>query len=290
MNFTKGKPNMKKQSVTIGLMAGLMALTLTVPSHAYVVDGLLNDWGVTLVQGLSTSSDFKNTTDWVPNSATADWAGGPGENGKGGPNNAYSLSSFGGERFDVESAYFDDDASYIYFAIVTSFPQAGLTVNGVHYETGDVAFNVYGGNQQTIGTKTFDYDYGIKTSGANFGKLYNDPTWSLPDKNNGWVQDAPSEFTGGSLVGNVNIVYYNLGIYDKGYTNYVIEGKVAKSLLGNPLNGESIVMHWTMSCGNDDITVCGDIDNNPPVPEPATLSLLGLGLLGFGLKKIRKQA
>ncbi|MBV1889658.1 MAG: PEP-CTERM sorting domain-containing protein [Gammaproteobacteria bacterium] len=40
--------------------------------------------------------------------------------------------------------------------------------------------------------------------------------------------------------------------------------------------------HWTMSCGND------AIDGHVSVPEPATLPLLGLGFLGFALRKRSK--
>jgi hypothetical protein len=56
-----------------------------------------------------------------------------------------------------------------------------------------------------------------------------------------------------------------------------------------------ITIHWTMSCGNDYLdnvlTYTPETPNNP-TPEPATLLLFGMGLLGagaYGRKKQRKE-
>jgi hypothetical protein len=45
---------------------------------------------------------------------------------------------------------------------------------------------------------------------------------------------------------------------------------------------DTIGLHWAMTCGND--TIEGEI------PEPATLGLIGLGLLGLGGLRSRKKA
>ncbi len=235
------------------------ALLCAAPGRAYIVDGLLSDWGVVPF------------SQWAPASLTADWSGGVGENNWGGVNNTVSLNGFGGERFDAEAFYMDDDPLNVYFALVTSFPQAGVNMSGIHYRTGDIAIDLYPGGSSA-------YEYGVKTSGASFGRLALNPTWSLPHAAQGFPVNGPSEFSGGTTLGNVPLVYYNTFITDNGYTNYVIEGAISKELLGGP-GHHDINLHWTMSCGNDAVNIKGDLDN--PVPEPATAMLLGSGLVGL---------
>ncbi len=46
---------------------------------------------------------------------------------------------------------------------------------------------------------------------------------------------------------------------------------------------DAIGYHWTMACGNDVVEGGGK-----PVPEPGTLILLGLGVLGLGMARLRK--
>ncbi len=49
------------------------------------------------------------------------------------------------------------------------------------------------------------------------------------------------------------------------------------------LDPNAIGYHWTMACGNDVVEGGGK-----PVPEPGTLILLGLGVLGLGMARLRK--
>jgi len=43
---------------------------------------------------------------------------------------------------------------------------------------------------------------------------------------------------------------------------------------------DSVVgIHWTMECGNDYLNLDADVN---PIPEPATMLMLGTGLIGLG--------
>jgi hypothetical protein len=254
------KSIMKKMIIVVALAA------LSAPARAYVVDGLLSDWGVTLF------------SQWTPSSPSADWVG-IGENNWGGPNNTVPLNGFGGERFDVEAMYFDDTPSTLYFAIVTSVPQTGVESSGMLIRPGDVALSL-----GADGT----YEYGIKTGPVGFGTLVANPVWSLAHGEWGWTANAPGEATGGEVLGTVSLAYVNTGVKDNGYTNYVIEGAIPIALLPNGYlpSGADLGVHWTMTCGNDAVDLKGDINN--PVPEPASLLSLLVGLLGLGFLRFRK--
>lgn len=278
----------------------------------YTIDGDLSDWGVNLGSGISgTVSGWvptTNTVDWKvednidpdcladqvfsinqwPGRNCMDWTGfsalGTHVQGNGSdyttydePLNGNYEHPAGGEHYDVEALYFDDDPQYGYFAIVTSMGPAGYAGNSV----GDLAIDM----DNDINTGEFGYEYGIKLTGPNQGKICFNPDWAKPDA---FPTSAPFTFTCASFIGVAELAYVNANAPDNGVDNWVIEIKVPRSLIGNPTPQQISDLHTTFSCGNDEIELNDYVWNYGMVPEFTAIGA-ALALFGAGFYTLRKR-
>ncbi|MFO7958242.1 MAG: PEP-CTERM sorting domain-containing protein [Candidatus Brocadiia bacterium] len=83
----------------------------------------------------------------------------------------------------------------------------------------------------------------------------------------------------------------NLGMSERiggyWYPNYLWEARISKSRFPYPTSGTSIYAYANQSCGNDSIDLNGD--TNHVIPEPTTVALLAMGLVGLGAVGRKKR-
>lgn len=192
----------------------------------------------------------------------------------------------GGEGFDEEGFFvaFDDD--YMYVALTNSFGMTAYTSTyDATFRQGDIFFG-YGGAKNS---------FAIDVSTGNLRMV---DTWRYIQYGEGSyyyhipirMRVGAHEVLTGDILGTAN---QNLNLWEgmetdpllpdkTGGDTYVFEWRIDRSLLG--WNGASdIFFHTTIGCGNDLIEY-----TYPGVPEPATMILLGLGMLGAGFVARRK--
>ncbi len=284
-------------------------MSLCGSAQAISPDGDLSDWGVDLSSALGGTESA-----WVPSSATAQWkvedniddkctvdtgiygpcvdwtgysATGVHIEGEGSsystyaePHQYYADSwgkydgPAGGEAYDLEALYFDDMNGYAFFAIVTSMGESGHTDQwGRHTDTGDLALDM----DNDGSTGMYGYEYGIKTYGPDKGQVCYMPVWTQADP---FVGSSPVRFNcngaNSQVMGKASLAYSNTGIMDNGFTNYVIEIRAPKYMIGMPAKDSMSDIHTTITCGNDVIDL-KPVKWHFNAPEfPGVLSVLAI--------------
>jgi hypothetical protein len=262
-------------------------MVLAPASHALItVDGDLSDWGVTLPN--------------VPDAPPAAWVPSIGAHAS---QDGIISPGIGGQDYDIEAMYAAVLGDTLYFALVTGFDQGGEAgdIFLPRYDGGDIFFNFGGGAGYNVAVRITD---ALRIGSTGIGNVYQGDFSPVGDSylntedvfipmhqptSNPWrVDDAAVGGLGVSLVGTTTIAY----VQDDTVADHnVYEFALDLSALG--ISGATVAqgfnVHWTMECGNDvmDWSVPGDL---VVIPEPAGMTLLGIGLLGIAIRYRRRSA
>lgn len=268
------------------LLAAAALMVLTSAAGAITTDGDWSDW-------FSYTGDVGANT-WDENLVTLNSPNIRTQIDEEGP-----TPGSGGQFYDVEQIFyaFDDvdtignSGGTLRIGLVTGFPSDGRSQEDLY--AGDMFIDF--GN-----TGTYGLAVATSTSAANvdvpggvdadyFGNNYfNDGTAN-------WILRAPTLFSQSTpwrVDRNAAIENQFASSVAWGHSgvHYFLELEVTVDaalgeILTNPQGG--LGLHWTMECGNDTIGVHDDTPLDPllPIPEPATVILMGMGLAGIEIRR-----
>jgi hypothetical protein len=267
--------------------------------------GLAYAGNITIHDGFTGVWGF-NTTD-----AVNSYGSGRGSTNVGSEDNETEWNTVSNQSWDLEGMFLEGDTLSLVggWDFINGNPGGGASQAGDdnQYTSGDIFIALTTplyGTGAPVGENADDwfYSYVIDVDWLNgtysvysgVDQPIDTVSFTQNDGANPWVMTGGGdEIASGSFISDT---WANTGAAE-----YVFQGQTANNthnfvsfdlswLYGIVDDGDDIWFHFTQECGNDNLMgFTNELSPTPAVPEPASIGLLGLGLVGLVTARIRTK-